>query len=246
MPGVPSHDLDIRVLAETYYLQTLHQLSEANMDQPSSLPGWTRKHVAMHMVHNADALMRLLDWAETGVRTPMYASRAARDAEIEESVAHTSGADAITLSSEVAEELAGRLAGVEASAWDAEVESGQGEPIPAGDVPWMRARECWLHALDLNIGMSALDFPAEVSERILDDVVRTWEDRGDTAHFLLEFTDRTDAAGAPLTRLVASGDPTTSEPVRVTGRTGAIASYLAGRGWPEDTDQDLPTPPPFR
>ncbi|BBC38326.1 hypothetical protein SGFS_096200 [Streptomyces graminofaciens] len=40
--------------------------------EPSALPGWTRGHLLTHLARNADALVNLLTWARTGVRTPMY------------------------------------------------------------------------------------------------------------------------------------------------------------------------------
>src|SRR3954447_21274961 len=55
-----------------------------DLDRPSALPGWTRRHVVAHVAFNARALMRLLHWARTGEKTPMYASAEARNAEIEE------------------------------------------------------------------------------------------------------------------------------------------------------------------
>ena len=76
-------DLDFRTLAEAFYLQTLDQLSRANLDEPSLLPNWSRKHVAVHMMHNAEGFMRLLHWARTGEETHMYPSRDARDQAIE-------------------------------------------------------------------------------------------------------------------------------------------------------------------
>src|SRR5690242_5869899 len=51
--------------------------------EPSGLPGWTVGHVLTHLARNAEALTNLLIWARTEVETPMYPSRAARDADIE-------------------------------------------------------------------------------------------------------------------------------------------------------------------
>lgn len=44
------------------------------LDEPSTLPVWTRKHLVAHVAANADALGHLVHWAATGERTPMYAS----------------------------------------------------------------------------------------------------------------------------------------------------------------------------
>ncbi|MYT27955.1 MULTISPECIES: maleylpyruvate isomerase family mycothiol-dependent enzyme [unclassified Streptomyces] len=64
-------------------LVSLGKLDDAAVGEPSLLPGWTRGHVLAHLARNADALTNLLTWARTGVRTPMYASTAARDGDIE-------------------------------------------------------------------------------------------------------------------------------------------------------------------
>src|SRR5262245_22960950 len=59
-------------------------LDEHTMHRPSRLPGWSRAHVVTHLARNADALVNLMTWARTGVEHPMYASRADRDADIDE------------------------------------------------------------------------------------------------------------------------------------------------------------------
>ncbi len=246
-------DLDLRLLAESFYLQALDQLSTALLDGDSPLPGWSRKHVAIHMINNAEALMRLLEWARTGVENPMYPSREVRDQDIEDGVAHTPVEDIRTLSHEVADEFADALAEMDDDAWQATVTNGHSKEIPATDIPWMRARESLLHSLDLGIGMTALDFPAAAVDRLLDDITGTWELRGDDANFRLHLTDRDDAD-----RTVSTGNPQafSPEPIDVTGEAAEVVSYLAGRGWPnsavEDeskgaegnaTPADLPQPP---
>ncbi len=63
--------------------KTIADLDDAAVAAPSALPGWTRGHVLTHVARNADALVNLLTWARTGVETPAYPSREARDAGIE-------------------------------------------------------------------------------------------------------------------------------------------------------------------
>src|SRR5947209_4516942 len=67
------------------FQDTLSRLSDADLEAPSLLPGWSRKHVVAHLHHNAQALRRLVNWAATGVESRMYASREQRNAEIESS-----------------------------------------------------------------------------------------------------------------------------------------------------------------
>lgn len=240
-------DLDLHRLGEEFYLQALDQLSARQLAEPSLLPGWTRKHVAVHMTANAEAIMRGLEWARTGVETPMYPSREWRDKQIAEMVTEVSDDDVRAIAHEVAEEIREEFAAMPAEAWEAEVRNGQGQPIPAKAYVWMRAREAWIHSLDLNIGMTTRDFPATVVDRLIDDVEQVWTARGERAHFHLHFTDRDGQ-----TRTI--GNTEAGDPVEVTGEAAEIVSYLLGRGWPRSsadstdkggagTPQDLPDPP---
>lgn len=65
----------------------MHQasFSDGEFRAASRLPGWTKAHVIGHVARNAEALTRLATWARTGVESPIYADRAQRAAEIEES-----------------------------------------------------------------------------------------------------------------------------------------------------------------
>src|SRR5215210_7453229 len=50
---------------------------------PSSLPEWSRGHVATHIARQADGIVRLTEWARSGERQDMYASAEQRTADIE-------------------------------------------------------------------------------------------------------------------------------------------------------------------
>ncbi|MGM9333130.1 maleylpyruvate isomerase family mycothiol-dependent enzyme [Streptomyces murinus] len=140
------------------FLTAVADLDEAAFSADSPLPGWTRKHLAAHVAANADALCNLVHWAATGEERPMYASAGERAAGI---------AKGPTLS---AEELRGwltasaaRLAeGLDALAderWQHEVVTAQGRTVPATELPWMRAREVCVHAVDLGTGITFADLP---------------------------------------------------------------------------------------
>src|SRR5882757_10428629 len=68
-----------------YFRTRLDTLTDADLRDPSRLPGWSRAHVIGHVARNAEALGRLAAWARTGVETPMYSGPAQRDADIEAS-----------------------------------------------------------------------------------------------------------------------------------------------------------------
>ena len=65
-----------------FFGRNLDELSDAELDGDSLLPGWTRRHVVAHIGYNARAISRLIEWAGTGVETPMYEFAEARNNEI--------------------------------------------------------------------------------------------------------------------------------------------------------------------
>ncbi len=154
----------------TFFEAALSALSDEELRAPSALPGWTRLHVVSHMARNARGLMNLLRWAETGKETPMYPSRAARDADIETGAMLPPGevrADALEAGLRFRE----AVAALPTAAWGAEVRTTLGQPVPAIQIPWMRVREVWVHAIDLGSGASFEDVDAEVAGAMLDEAV---------------------------------------------------------------------------
>jgi maleylpyruvate isomerase len=148
------------------------KLSDAELAGPSALPEWSRAHVVAHLARNAEALIRLVTWARTGVETPMYPSREARAADIAASAEHPPERLRAELTATAAE-LDAALAALTPEQWRAEVRSALGRPLPAAQVPWMRIREVWLHAVDLDAGAGVADLPDGVLDLLLDEVTAT-------------------------------------------------------------------------
>ncbi len=184
---------------------------------PSGLPGWTRKHLVAHVAANADALGNLVRWAATGQETPMYASMAQRDADIEAGSTRPAAELAAWLGAS-AERLAARSSALGRGQWDAKVVTAQGRTVPATEVPWLRAREVCVHAVDLAAGISFADLPTGFLAALADDIAAK---RGN--------------APGPAAVLTAAdtGDrwelPGEGSPAAVTGPLAEIAAYLAGR-----------------
>ncbi|GED84246.1 hypothetical protein TNCT6_13310 [Streptomyces sp. 6-11-2] len=137
-------------------LDAVAGLDEAGFSAPSVLPEWTRGHLVAHVAANADALCNLVHWAATGEETPMYASAEERVAGI---------AKGSTLSAEElrswltgsAHRLAEGLDGLTDERWQHKVVTAQGRTVPATELPWMRAREVCVHAVDLGTGVVTFD-----------------------------------------------------------------------------------------
>ena len=214
------------------------KLSDAELAEPSALPEWSRAHVVAHLARNAEALMRLVTWARTGVETPMYPSRDARAADIAASAAHPPERLRAELSATAAE-LDAALVALTPAQWQAEVRSALGRPLPAAQVPWMRIREVWLHAVDLDAGAEVADLPDGVLDLLLDEVSATLSAIDGCPAVELVATDRrfpigSDGHPAPTDRRWRLG------PAGLDGSAPVVAAPAAALvGWPTGR-----TPPP--
>jgi maleylpyruvate isomerase len=174
---------------ERFVAGTVHRIADADLCAPSLLPGWSRAHVVGHLARNAEALGRLAAWAHTGVETPMYRDRDQRAAEIE--AASALPAEVLRRDLDrTAEDLERALDALNDQSWHAEVRSALGRTVPAAEIPWMRVREVWLHAVDLDAGACLADLPTEVIDALLDDVTASLSARDGCPAVLLEPTDR--------------------------------------------------------
>ncbi len=203
----------------------LGRLVEADYAGASLLPDWDRAHVLAHLAGNADALTNLLTWARTGVETPMYPSAGARDAEIARRAA-LSPAD---LEAEVlgsTRRLADAVAALPEEAWTAEVRTFQGRTVPATEVFWIRSREVWVHAVDLDAGVGFTDVPDGVLAALVDEVFATWTRQGVLPEVTVFGGDREWGAGGPA----------------VAGSLADVAGWVTGRTAGEGLRCDGPLP----
>lgn len=155
MTGAPRTLTDARAWARTgteLMSDAVARLDEAGFSAPSLLPGWTRKHLVAHVAANADALCNLVHWAATGEERPMYASAEDRAAGIAKGPA-LSADELRSWLARSAQRLAGQLDRLTDEQWQHDVVTAQGRTVPATELPWMRAREVCVHAVDLGTGV---------------------------------------------------------------------------------------------
>ncbi|MFD7055037.1 maleylpyruvate isomerase family mycothiol-dependent enzyme [Streptomyces mirabilis] len=202
-----------------YFVGQLSTIDDAGLSKPSALPGWTRKHVVSHVGFNARAAGRLVHWARTGEVTPMYPDPSTRAREIEEG-AHWSGQQLRELVQREQAALASALRDLDDSDWSFEVVTAQGRTVQAGEIPWLRTRELWIHAVDLDAGGDFPDLPPDMIDRLVAQAVQKRR-AGDSPGLDVRLTDR-NPGGTP----VGSGDGPT--PV-VEGAAADIARWLTRR-----------------
>jgi maleylpyruvate isomerase len=210
-------------------------LSDTQLREPSALPDWSRAHVVAHLSRNAEALVRLVHWAATGEVTPMYPSPESRAQDIEA----TAQQPAAVLREELAATAAlldQRLSALDDAGWAGTVRSALGRELTAAGLPWMRVREVWLHAIDLDAGIGTAVFPADLLVGLLDDVVGVVGAKPDCPPVLLHATDSDD-------RWTLGPDEARIE---VDGTLADLTGWVSGRTSTGLRSRDpLPTLPPW-
>ena len=212
-------------------LADLAGLPDEALAAPTALPGWTRRHLLAHLAANADALRNLVYWARTGEERRMYTSQQQRDADIAAGAERPAGDLRAWVQSSAAA-LAADLDSLPGPAWEATVITAQGVTRTAEQIPWMRVREVYVHAVDLAAGTAFADLPADFLAALLDDV-----------------TARRSAGGGPALAVAASDTGGRWEvagsgaPVPVTAPLAALAAWLTGR--PAPSLANAPVLPPW-
>ena len=197
-------------------------LSEEALAAPTALPGWSRRYLLSHVAANADALRNLVQWARTGEERRMYASSEQRD----DDIAKGSLLPAAELRAWIessAQALAADLAALPGQAWDAKVITAQGVNRRASEIPWMRARELYIHTIDLDAGTRWADLPADFVAALLDEVTARRSSVGGGPALAVAATD----TGQSWEVAGAGAAVTVSAPL------AGLAAYLTGRPAPE-------------
>jgi maleylpyruvate isomerase len=202
-------------------LSDLAGLSDEALHGPTGLPGWNRRYLLSHVAANADALRNLIHWARTGEERRMYASAEQRDAGIAAG-ATLPPAELRAWMANSAAALADDLETLPDAAWDAQVITAQGLTRTASEIPWMRDREVYIHAVDLAAGTGFADLPPGFLTMLLDDVTSRRSARGGGPALEVAASDT-----GHVWEIAGSGAP-----VPVIAPLADLAAYLTGRPAP--------------
>jgi maleylpyruvate isomerase len=203
-------------------LASAGRLTDDGVREPSLLPGWTRGHVLTHLARNADGLGSLLRGAAAGQPARMYASPAARNADIEADAGRPA-ADLIgdvTTSAARFAALAGQLPD---DVWTAEVQALAGEPFPASGALRRRLSELEIHHVDLAAGYRPGDWAAGFVADTLARVAGDFTGRADTPPCLVQ------AEGWPDSFQLGPPQPPGVPQVSVHGQPADVLAWLLGR-----------------
>lgn len=203
-----------------FYLGNLAQIPNEKFRESTGLEGWDIAHLAAHVGYNARALVNLMRWASTGVETPMYPSQDARTKEIELGATLPAGAIR-SLNDFFCHQLDKMWEEATEEAWGAEVRTAQGRTVPAEETLWMRAREVWVHAVDLGAGATFSHMPEEFLSALIPDIVGKW---------------RSNKLGSDLVLALPDGsqqyvvDPDSPTKKIIVGSLPGLARWASGRG----------------
>jgi maleylpyruvate isomerase len=206
----------------SHLLARAASLSDQALAAPTLLPGWTRRYLVSHIAANADALRNLVHWARTGEERRMYASAEQREADIVAG-SRLPAAELRAWLESSAQALAADFDALPDAAWDAKIITAQGLTRPANEIPWMRDREVYIHAIDLDAGARWTDLPAGFLAALLDDVTARRSSKGGGPALAVSAADTGHS-------WEVAGEGT---PAAVSAPLADLAAYLTGRPAPE-------------
>ena len=217
-------EIDVLDDATAAVVGSARALSDAAVAEPSLLPGWSRGHVLAHLTGNAYALGRLADWALGGAEVPMYASRAARDAEIESLAARPATALRADLEAS-AKALRDQLAAIadDDVARERVVRLSSGAPMAGREIVSARLVEVIVHHVDLGAGYTSADWTEATARRALDRVVPVFRAKGGLS------VGRLVAIDSPRTEPAQTWEITPGGP-ELSGSAPDLLAWITGRG----------------
>lgn len=171
------------------FLALVDALDDADWERPSALPGWRTREIVAHVHLNAEALGRLVTWADTGVVNPMYPTPGQRDSEIRrDAEMHPEDLRRAVHSSALALDVA--FDALPDAAWNALVTTAQGRSITAREIPWLRTREVAVHAVDLDPDTGFDQLPEALNLALVREIVDLRIERGEGAALAGRLTGR--------------------------------------------------------
>jgi maleylpyruvate isomerase len=159
-------------------------LTDEDVRRPSLLPDWTVGHVLTHIARNADSVVRRLRGAARGELVDQYVGGSeGRAAEIEHG-SDRSAQDLIEDVRRTSAEVEEVCASMTPEAWSGMTRSVDGAVQPCSRVVFSRWREVEVHLVDLGLGYTVDQWPADLVSVWLPDALAALPERTDPAQLL--------------------------------------------------------------
>lgn len=179
----------------------------------SRLPGWTRSHVAAHLVGGARGMLRVCQGLHDGRDTQLYPSDRQKADDIERG-SLASGIELQVALDESAGALDDCLMTLQGD--QRRVNLRHGYRIEAQDLPLARLHELVVHSFDMRVDAQELGISGEIAALLLEFLAHRVDDRPDLPAVHIVSDEGFEATlGAP------------GEPVRVEGPAADLVMWLA-------------------
>lgn len=198
------------------FVASIAQLSDAQIDEATLIPPWTRGHVITHVARAADSYRRLLAGASNGVQTPQYPSMAFRADQIDAGASRSVEelVSDVTVSSARFEEA---MRSLPPHAWRAQVRMRPGELRAPAALRLILLRELEVHHVDLAVGYRFADIATDTAQWIIDDILLELRRRNPIPALSIKAVD------TGLSRELAKGAPL------ISGTQADLLAWLSGR-----------------
>ena len=151
-------------------------LTDAQARQPSLLPDWSVGHVLTHIARNADGFSRMIEGAARGEVVAMYENGVeGRRADIEAGAGRPA-ADLVADVAAASTRLDDLFARCDENTWAGSGLAIAGE-TPIGELPERRRGEVEIHRVDLGLGYTFDDWPADYRRAELAKRTNQWASR---------------------------------------------------------------------
>lgn len=160
-PAAPHRELSWARRGTAYFARKLNELADRELDAPSRVPGWSRRHVIAHIGYQARKLSRLVEAARKG----LPAESLPESEPTIEDVAFGATLPAYALRhlfAHAAVHLNVEWRDLHDAGWDATVRSIGGQSVRVRETPLLRAREIWRMAIALDNGGRQADCPEDL------------------------------------------------------------------------------------
>ena len=139
-------------------VESLEELSDDGLQQPSELAGWSRLTIACHLRHGAQALSRMTSCALEGQPVAYYPE--GRDIQRPRTLVPLAGESPPAVVESLArssQELQASWSALDPRSWSVDVveppQAGDLGPIPLGRLPLLRFTEVEVHGTDLRLAL---------------------------------------------------------------------------------------------
>jgi maleylpyruvate isomerase len=165
-PNAPALELDWARRGTVYFARLLNRMADRELDEPSQLPGVSRRYIVAQIGYHARLLSEIIAWSRSS-RDGRLPVKAEVDAEYVRGHVTQPALALRNLFDHSAVHLNVEWCDLSDAQWDASVQDREGQFVAVRETPWHRAVAVWLHAMDLGADGRFSDLPQDLTEALI-------------------------------------------------------------------------------